>query len=149
MRAVVQRVSQASVGVDGKIVGDIGKGILALLGVGKEDNIKDLEYMVDKLLGLRIFEDDKGKMNLSLMDIGGDILVISQFTLFGDVKKGKRPSFTDSGDPEMAERIYNQFIDKCIEKGVKTEKGIFGADMKVSLINDGPVTILIDSKKIF
>lgn len=149
MRAVVQRVSQASVKVNNEIVGEIANGLLVLLGVGKEDDTKDLDYMVEKILGLRIFEDEQGKMNLSLMDIGGEILIISQFTLFGDVKKGKRPSFTTSGDPEIAEKMYMQFIDKCIEKGVSTEKGIFGADMKVNLTNDGPVTILIDSKKTF
>ncbi|MCK9444618.1 MAG: D-aminoacyl-tRNA deacylase [Tissierellaceae bacterium] len=149
MRAVVQRVSQASVKVNNEIVGEIDNGLLVLLGVGKEDDTKDLDYMVEKVLGLRIFEDKQGKMNLSLMDIGGEILIISQFTLFGDVKKGKRPSFTESGDPEIAEKMYMQFIDKCIGKGVSTEKGIFGADMKVNLTNDGPVTILIDSKKTF
>lgn len=149
MRAVVQRVSQASVQVDGKIVGEIQKGLLVLLGVGKEDTMEDLEYLVNKIIGLRIFEDENEKMNLSLMDIEGDLLVVSQFTLYGDVRKGKRPSFTDSAHPDIAEEIYLKFIDKCIEKGIKTEKGIFGADMKVSLINDGPVTILLDSKKIF
>lgn len=149
MRAVVQRVSQANVKVDGKIVGEINKGLLVFLGVGKEDDDKDLDYMIDKILGLRIFEDENGKLNLSLLDIKGELLVISQFTLYGNVKKGKRPSFTDAADPDIANKYYELFIQKAREKGVKTEHGIFGADMKVSLINDGPVTILIDSHKTF
>lgn len=149
MRAVIQRVSKASVTVDNKTVGEIEKGLLVLLGVGKEDTISDLDYLVNKIIGLRIFEDDNEKMNLSLTDIGWNLLVVSQFTLFGDVRKGKRPSFTDSAPPDIAEEMYLKFIDKCIEMGIKTEKGIFGADMKVSLVNDGPVTILLDSKKIF
>ena len=149
MRAIVQRVSQASVSVDDKIVGSIDKGLLVLLGIGKEDDDKDLEYLVDKVLGLRIFEDDDDKMNLSLLDIEGELLVISQFTLYGDVRKGRRPSFTASGDPDMAEKVYLEFVQRCIEKGIKTEKGIFGADMDVSLINQGPVTIMLDSKKLF
>ncbi|MCF6465923.1 D-aminoacyl-tRNA deacylase [Clostridium sp. Cult2] len=149
MRAVVQRVSEASVKVEGKIVGEIDKGLLVLLGIGEEDNDKDLDYMVEKVLGLRIFEDDNGKMNLSLMDIGGEILIISQFTLYGDVRKGKRPSFITSAHPDIAENMYNEFVEKCKEKGIKTEKGIFGAYMDVALRNDGPVTILIDSKKLF
>ncbi len=149
MRAVVQRVGEASVKVDGSTIGAINKGLLVFLGVGKEDGDKDLDYMVDKIIGLRIFEDENDKMNLSLQDIGGEILVISQFTLYGDARKGKRPSFTDSGDPLVGEKMYLEFLDKVQEKGIKTEKGEFGADMKVSLINDGPVTILLDSKKIF
>ncbi len=149
MRAVVQRVSEAAVRVDNEIVGEIGNGLLVLLGVGEEDTLKDLDYLVDKVLGLRIFQDENDKMNLSLLDTKGELLVISQFTLYGDVRKGKRPSFTESAHPDIAEKIYLEFINKCIDKGVKTEKGIFGADMKVSLMNDGPVTILLDSKKIF
>lgn len=149
MRAVVQRVSQASVKVEGKIVGEIKKGLLVLLGIGQNDDNKDLEYLVEKILGLRIFEDDNEKMNLSLMDVNGEILIVSQFTLYGDVRKGKRPSFTSSAHPKVAENMYNQFIEKCKGKGVGTEKGIFGANMEVGLTNDGPVTILIDSKKFF
>lgn len=149
MRAVVQRVSEAKVSVEGNIVGEIQKGLLVFLGVGEEDEALDLDYMVDKVLGLRIFEDDKGKMNLSLMDIKGEILIVSQFTLYGDVRKGKRPSFSASADPDRAEAIYNEFIEKCKERGVPTAEGIFGANMSVELENDGPVTILIDSKKGF
>lgn len=149
MRAVVQRVSEANVKVDGNIVGEIDKGLLVFLGVGEDDNNDDLEYMVGKILGLRIFEDENGKMNLSLEDIHGELLIVSQFTLYGDVRKGRRPSFSTSADPKIAENIYEQFIKKCKEKGIKTEKGIFGADMEVRLTNQGPVTILIDSKKVF
>ena len=149
MRAIVQRVSQASVSVDNKIVGSIGEGLLVLLGIGKEDDDQDLEYLVNKVLGLRIFQDEDDKMNLSLLDIEGELLVISQFTLYGDARKGRRPSFIDSGHPEIAEKTYLEFVDKCIEKGIKTEKGAFGADMDVSLINQGPVTIMLDSKKLF
>lgn len=149
MRAVVQRVLNANVKVNGDTVGKIGKGLLVFLGIGEDDDNKDLEYMVEKILGLRIFEDTNSKMNLSLLDVEGEILVISQFTLYGDVRKGKRPSFSSSARPEMAENMYNKFIAMCKERGIKAEEGIFGADMKVELINDGPVTILIDSKKIF
>ncbi|HHV39094.1 MAG TPA: D-tyrosyl-tRNA(Tyr) deacylase [Tepidimicrobium sp.] len=149
MRAVVQRVSKASVSVDGDIVGEIGKGLLVFLGVGKDDNDDDLEYMVGKILGLRIFEDDDGKMNLSLEDIDGDILVVSQFTLYGDVRKGRRPSFSTSAGPDIAENMYELFIKSCQARQINVEKGTFGADMDVELINDGPVTILVDSKKVF
>ncbi|NLW22739.1 MAG: D-tyrosyl-tRNA(Tyr) deacylase [Tissierellia bacterium] len=149
MRAVVQRVKNASVEVDGSIVGKIGKGLLVFLGVGEGDDNKDLEYMVDKILGLRIFEDNKGKMNLSLLDVGGELLVISQFTLYGDVRRGKRPSFTASANPDLAESLYDEFVERCKGKGVKTEKGIFGANMNIELTNYGPVTILIDSNKVF
>ena len=149
MRAVVQRVDYANVKVKGKVVGEIDKGLLVFLGVGDSDNNSDLEYMVDKILGLRIFEDDLGKMNLSLKDINGEILVVSQFTLYGDVRRGKRPSFTSSAKPELAERLYEDFIEKCKEEGLKVETGIFGAHMDVEIKNNGPVTILIDSKKTF
>lgn len=149
MRAVVQRVSKASVSVDNEIVGKIGEGLVVLLGIGEDDNFKDLEYLVEKVLGLRIFQDKNDKMNLSLLDIKGELLVISQFTLYGDVRKGKRPSFSESASPDIAEKMYLEFLNKCIDKGVRTEKGIFGANMDVSLINQGPVTILLDSKKIF
>ncbi len=149
MRAVVQRASRASVKVDNLVVGSIGKGLVVLIGIGGEDDLKDLDYLVDKILGLRIFQDDNDKMNLSIKDINGELLVISQFTLYGDVRKGKRPSFSDSAHPEIAEKMYLEFIDKCKNSGIKTEKGIFGSDMDVELINNGPVTIMLDSKKIF
>lgn len=149
MRAVVQRVKGASVEVEGDIVGKINKGLLVFLGVGEGDDSKDLEYMVDKVLGLRIFQDEDDKMNLSLIDIEGELLVVSQFTLYGDVRKGRRPSFTESAHPDIAEKLYENFIQEAEAKGVKVEKGVFGAHMDVSLINDGPVTILLDSNKNF
>lgn len=149
MRAIVQRVNKANVKVKEEIAGEIEKGLLIFLGVGSEDDEKDLEYMVNKIIGLRIFEDQASKLNLSIEDIGGEMLVISQFTLYGDVRKGRRPSFTASAPPEMGEEFYEEFIVKCRELGVHVETGIFGADMKVELINDGPVTIMIDSKKTF
>lgn len=149
MRAVVQRVNHASVSVNGEITGKIGKGLLVLLGVGPDDCEKDLKYMCDKILGLRIFEDEDEKMNLSLRDISGELLVISQFTLFGDCRKGKRPSFASACPPERAEVMYEEFLKLCENEGIKPEHGVFGADMKVGLENDGPVTILIDSEKLF
>lgn len=149
MRAVVQRVDKASVEVEGKIVGEINKGLLVLLGVGAEDNEKDLDYLVEKIIGLRVFQDENDKMNLSLMDVNGELLVVSQFTLYGDARKGKRPSFSSSAAPDIGNKYYEEFVNKARDLGVKTETGIFGADMKVNLINDGPVTILLDSKKNF
>ena len=149
MRCVLQRVSHASVAVDGEITGKIGKGLLVLLGVCDDDTQEDLNYMTDKVSGLRIFEDENEKMNLSVGDIGGEILVVSQFTLFGDCRKGKRPSFTAAGRPDYANEMYEKFMEILREKGFKVEHGIFGADMKVDLLNDGPVTMLLDSKKLF
>ena len=149
MRAVVQRVKEAGVKVDHKIVGRISKGLLVFLGVGEEDSEIDLNYLVHKILGLRIFQDENDKMNLSVLDINGEILVISQFTLYGDVRKGKRPSFIKSAHPEIGNRFYEEFITKINESGVKVESGKFGAHMDIDLINDGPVTILIDSNKDF
>ncbi|MDR7869846.1 MAG: D-aminoacyl-tRNA deacylase [Tissierellaceae bacterium] len=149
MRVVVQRVKEASVTVNGDIVGSINKGLLVLLGVGDEDDDKDLDYLVEKVLGLRIFEDENDKMNLSLLDVEGELLVVSQFTLYGDVRKGKRPSFTGSAHPDIAIAMYEDFIQSARDMGLKVETGVFGAHMDVSLINDGPVTIMIDSKKSF
>lgn len=149
MRAVIQRVTQSNVVVDGKTTGEIGIGLLVLLGVEKEDTAQDLEYTFDKTIGLRVFEDTEGKMNLSLKDIGGQMLVVSQFTLLGDVRRGKRPSFGQAAAPEIANQMYEQFVEMGRAKGIDVQTGIFQADMAVSLVNDGPVTILIDSRKIF
>lgn len=149
MRAVVQRVKEAKVTVEGEIVGSIKEGLLVLLGVGGEDCPQDLDYLVEKVLGLRIFQDQNDKMNRSLLDIGGELLVVSQFTLYGDVRKGKRPSFTASAHPDLGEKYYEGFVKKARDTGIKVETGVFGAHMDVSLINNGPVTILLDSKKNF
>ena len=146
MRCVVQRVNRASVSVDGQICGSISKGILVLLGVSDEDAEQDIKWLADKIIGLRIFEDENEKMNFSLSDIGGELLVVSQFTLFGNCKKGRRPDFTAAGEPDFAEKMYQKFIDYCKNYVKKVDAGIFGADMKVSLENDGPVTLIIDSK---
>ncbi|HCX61883.1 MAG TPA: D-tyrosyl-tRNA(Tyr) deacylase [Clostridiales bacterium] len=149
MRAVVQRVKRANVTVDNKVIGEINHGILLLLGVEGDDDEKDLEYMCDKVSNLRIFEDENGKMNKSLLDVGGSILVISQFTLLGDARKGRRPSFTEAAQPDKAIPMYTKFISSMKEKNIFTQEGEFGADMQVELVNDGPVTILLDSKKGF
>lgn len=149
MRGVVQRVCNASVSVDSKVAGRINHGILLLLGVEDTDNEKDLEYMCEKVPNLRIFEDENGKMNKSLLDVKGSLLVISQFTLLGDARKGRRPSFIAAAAPEKAIPMYENFINKMKEKGIVTESGEFGAHMQVELVNDGPVTILLESKKIF
>lgn len=149
MRAVIQRVKEAKVTVEDEVVGSIDKGLLVLLGVGKEDDDKDLNYLVNKILGLRIFEDKNDKMNLSLLDVEGELLVVSQFTLYGDVRKGKRPSFTDSAHPDIGKQYYKEFLNKAREAGIRVEAGVFGAHMDVSLVNDGPVTIMLDSKKNF
>ncbi len=146
MRAVIQRVRESSVLVDGKIVGESGKGYMILLGVVKGDTQKEAELLARKTASLRVFEDEKGKMNKSVLDIDGEILAISQFTLCADCKKGNRPSFTDSEEPENANRLYEFYCEELKKNGVRrVEKGIFGADMKVSLINDGPVTICFDT----
>jgi len=144
MRVVVQRVINAQVGVGGEIVGKINKGLLVFFAVHIDDTEKMIEKMADKILKLRIFEDKEEKMNLSLEDVGGDILVVSQFTLYGDTRKGNRPSFIESARPEKAIPFYEKFIEKLGERNIKVESGQFGADMKVELINDGPVTIIID-----
>ena len=147
MRAVVQRVSSSKVTVDGEVIGDINKGLLVLLGVTHEDTSKDVDYIIDKVLNLRIFEDENEKMNLSLKDIKGQLLIISQFTLYADTKKsGNRPSFTDAAKPEDANKLYEYFIAKCKEKGIYTQNGEFGAHMKVKLLNDGPVTIVLEKE---
>ena len=149
MRAVIQRVKRAGVRVDGKTVGETGKGLLVLLGVGKEDSEEDARYIAEKIAHLRIFEDDQEKMNLSVLDIGGSVLVVSQFTLFADCRKGRRPSFVKAGDPEEAQRLYQRLVELLDESGVPTAEGVFQAMMEVELVNHGPVTILLDSKKDF
>lgn len=149
MRGVVQRVKCANVMVDNNVIGEINHGILLFLGVEDNDEEKDLEYMCDKVPNLRVFEDEEGKMNKSLIDIEGSILVISQFTLLGDARKGRRPSFSEAARPEKAIPMYENFIEKMKNLNINTQSGEFGADMKVELINDGPVTILLDSKKLF
>ena len=146
---MIQRVSESKVLVDGDVVGSIGAGLLVLLGVEKGDQDSDFDYLVDKTLGLRIFEDDAGKMNLSAGQVAAEVLVISQFTLLGDVRRGKRPAFTSAEDPAIAEPTYKRFVEAIRASGLKVEEGVFGADMKVHLVNDGPVTILLDSRKTF
>ncbi len=148
MRFVIQRVTQSSVSVDGSVIGKIGKGLLVLIGVAGEDTEETADKLVRKLTGLRIFEDENGKTNLSLADVGGELLLISQFTLYANCKKGNRPSFTDAGSPEKANALYEYIIAKCRENVPIVETGSFGAEMKVSLVNDGPFTILLDSEKI-
>lgn len=148
MRAVVQRVSEASVTIDGVVKGSIGKGYMVLLGVEDIDEKEDLDYICDKLTGLRIFEDADGKLNLDIRDIGGEILLISQFTLYGDARKGRRPGFIKAARPEKAIPMYEEAIRRLSET-LHVECGEFGADMKVALVNDGPVTILLDSKRTF
>ena len=149
MRAVVQRVTSSKVVVDGKIVGSINKGINVLIGISCDDNEGDLKYIKDKIINLRIFEDENFKMNKSLMDIGGEMLVISQFTLYWYCRKGRRPNFMAALGGEESKKLYDKFILMLKEYGIKVETGIFGADMKVDIQNDGPVTILLDSKKNF
>lgn len=145
MKIIIQRVSKASVSIDEEIVGEIGQGLLLLVGVGPEDGQSDLDYAVRKILNMRIFSDDNGKLNLSVQDIGGSILSISQFTLFADTKKGNRPAFTGAAKPEMASQFYDDF-NASLGQVVPVARGRFGADMQVALINDGPVTIVLDTK---
>jgi len=149
MRAVVQRVSRAKVTVDGKVTGEIGQGVLLLLGVAGTDTEDDARYLVDKTLNLRIFEDSDGKMNLSLLDIEGGLLVVSQFTVYGDTRRGRRPSFIDAAPPERANELYELFVSESRKQVSKVATGVFQAMMDVELVNDGPVTILIDSEKRF
>lgn len=144
MRAVLQRVSQGSVVVDGKVVAEIGQGLMILLGVGPEDTMGIAEQLADKIATLRIFEDEEGKMNLSIKDVEGKAIVVSQFTLYADTNKGRRPSFIDAAKPELAEPLVTAFSKMLADRGVPTQTGIFGAHMKVSLVNDGPVTIVME-----
>ena len=148
MRAVLTRVRSASVTIGGEVVGKIGQGFLILLGVGPEDDEKHCRYLAEKALGLRIFEDENGKMNLGLADVGGQVLVVSQFTLYGNCRKGRRPSFTDAADPELGSRLYEQFLADCADLGYPAEHGRFGADMQVESVNDGPVTLILDTQQL-
>jgi D-aminoacyl-tRNA deacylase len=149
MRAVVQRVSRAQVTVNGELTGEIGLGLLVLLGVGRDDSEADAAYLAEKIAGLRVFEDDQGKMNRSVRDVGGSVLAVSQFTLYGDVRHGKRPSFDAAAPPEKARQLYEFFVDQIRTAGLRCETGRFQETMKVELVNDGPVTILLDSRKSF
>ncbi len=145
MRFVIQRVTEASVSVDNETIGKIGKGYMVLIGIAESDTKEIADKLIRKMIGLRIFEDEHGKTNLSLADVSGSLLLVSQFTLYANCKRGNRPGFTDAGSPEMAEDMYNYIIGKCKEEGQHVETGSFGADMKVSLLNDGPFTIILDS----
>lgn len=149
MRAVVQRVNHAGVLVDNASVGAIGRGLLVLLGVHSLDTVNDAGWMAEKIVNLRIFDDQNGKMNLSLLDIGGSLLVVSQFTLYGDCRKGRRPSWSEAAQPELAQSLYKDFVEIVRKKGITTQTGIFQAMMEVNLANDGPVTLLLDSHKTF
>jgi D-aminoacyl-tRNA deacylase len=149
MRAVVQRVSEAAVSVDGREVSRIGPGLLVLLGVAQGDGEADLLYLADKVVNLRVFADEAGHMNRSLLEAGGALLVVSQFTLLGDARKGRRPGFTDAAPPEQANALYRQFVERTRQSGVRVEEGVFRAMMDVSLVNQGPVTLLLDSRKLF
>ena len=149
MRAVIQRVTRASVAVDGKVVGQIGQGLLIFLGVATDDTEKDMEYLAHKIANLRIFEDEANKMNRSLLDIQGEALVVSQFTLYGDCRKGRRPSFTHAAPPDKANMFYEMFIEYLRVLGLQVQSGVFQAFMEVELLNDGPVTLLLDSRKLF
>ena len=148
MRAVVTRVNSASVTIDGEVVGKIGKGLMILLGVGPEDTEQTSRYLAEKILGLRIFEDENEKMNCSLADVGGEVLVVSQFTLYGNCRKGRRPSFAEAAPPELGNRLYEQFMRDCTDLGYPPQHGRFGADMQVASVNDGPVTIILDTKQL-
>lgn len=147
MIAVLQRVIESKVEVDGKTVGQIGKGLNILLGVASDDQMEDVKKLVDKIVNLRIFEDENGKMNMSLLDIDGEVLVVSQFTLVANLKKGRRPSFETAAKPDKAKLLYEEFV-KEVSRYVKTQTGVFGADMKVYIINDGPVTFILNSREI-
>lgn len=149
MRAVVQRVSNAEVRVDGQVVGRIGPGLLVLLGVGKGDAEADADYLADKVVNLRVFPDEQGQMNRSVLDAGGAVLVVSQFTLHGDCRRGRRPGYSDAAPPEQASRLYAHFVTRVRDSSVPTEAGVFRAMMDVALVNQGPVTLLLDSRKAF
>lgn len=149
MRAVVQRVSRAKVTVNGEVTGEIESGLLVLLGIAQQDTEADADYLADKIAGLRIFEDEGGKMNLSVADTGGSVLAVSQFTLYGDVRRGKRPSFDEAARPERARELYEYFVARIRSAGLRCETGRFQEMMKVELVNEGPVTILLDSQKLF
>ena len=149
MRAVIQRVTRARVTVDGETVGAIERGFLVLLGVGQGDTAADAEYLADKTAGLRVFADAEGKMNLALAEAGGAVLVVSQFTLYGDCRKGRRPSFDEAAPPELANSLYQKYVEALRSRGLHVETGTFQATMDVELVNDGPVTLLLDSRKIF
>ena len=146
MKAVVQRVSESSVTIDSEVAGKIGAGLMVLLGVGVEDTEKEADYLAEKIINLRIFSDENGKMNLSLLDVGGEMLVVSQFTLLGDCRKGRRPSFIAAADPEKGNVLYEYFVDCIRQKGITVATGRFGTMMDVSLVNDGPVTLVLESK---
>jgi D-tyrosyl-tRNA(Tyr) deacylase len=147
VRAVIQRVDRASVAVEGRVTGEIGAGLLVLLGVGRTDNLEAVSYLAEKIVNLRIFSDEAGKMNLSLLDTGGSALVVSQFTLYADTRGGRRPSYIQAAAPEEANRLYEEFVRAMRALGVRVETGVFQAHMQVELVNDGPVTILLDSEK--
>ena len=149
MRAVVQRVTRASVTVDGEVIGEIGPGLVVLLGIGRDDTKVEAAYLVDKISALRIFDDGEGKMNLSVKDVGGSLLIVSQLTLYGDVRRGLRPSWIDAAPPEVAEPLYEYFVQKCRELVERVETGSFRKMMQVELVNDGPVTLMLDSRKSF
>ena len=148
MRAVLTRVRSASVAIAGEVVGKIGQGFLILLGVGPEDDETHCRYLAEKCLGLRIFEDEKGKMNRSLEDVQGQVLVVSQFTLYGNCRKGRRPSFTEAAPPELGNRLYERFVADCADLGFAPQHGQFGADMQVASVNDGPVTLILDTQQL-
>ena len=148
MRAVVTRVRSASVTIDGKVNGQIGQGFLILLGVGPEDTEEQCKFLAEKILGLRVFEDENGKMNLGLEAVGGSVLVVSQFTLYGNCRKGRRPSFAGAAGPELGNALYEKFLSICAELGYPPQHGQFGADMKVESINDGPVTLILDTDQL-
>jgi D-tyrosyl-tRNA(Tyr) deacylase len=149
MRAVLQRVTRASVKVEGETVGEIGPGLLVLLGVARDDAEEDARYLAEKVLNLRIFDDEEGRMNLSVIESGGALLVVSQFTLYGDVRRGRRPSWFEAAPPELAEMLYELFVAEAGQRGARVETGSFRRMMEVELVNDGPVTILLDSRKLF